>query len=68
MSKRSGLLITLMMGAAGTSETSVNFYQTKWRNNPQDSHFLKVSLANLKELSSSFACKCRMDPVCQKGP
>jgi hypothetical protein len=30
--------ISLMMGAASTSETSVNFYQTTWRNNPEDSH------------------------------
>jgi hypothetical protein len=26
-------------GAASTSETSVNFYQTTRRNNPEDSHF-----------------------------
>jgi hypothetical protein len=31
-------LITLMMEAASTSETSVNFYLTTWRNNPEDSH------------------------------
>jgi hypothetical protein len=30
----------LMMEAASTSETSVNFYQTTWRNNPEDSHLL----------------------------
>jgi hypothetical protein len=29
-----------MMEAASTSETSVNFYQTTWRNNPEDSHLL----------------------------
>jgi hypothetical protein len=28
----------LMMEAASTSETSVNFYQTTQRNNPKDSH------------------------------
>jgi hypothetical protein len=28
-----------MMEAASTSETSVNFYQTTRRNNPEDSHF-----------------------------
>jgi hypothetical protein len=27
-----------MMEAASTSETSVNFYQTTWRNNPEDSY------------------------------
>jgi hypothetical protein len=26
-----------MIEAAGTSETSVNFYQTTWRYNPEDS-------------------------------
>jgi hypothetical protein len=30
--------IALMMEAAGTSETSVNFYQTTRRNNPKDSY------------------------------
>jgi hypothetical protein len=28
-----------MMEAAGTSETSINFYQTTWHNNPEDGHF-----------------------------
>jgi hypothetical protein len=32
------VLITLMMEAASTSETSVNFYQTTRRQNPKDSH------------------------------
>jgi hypothetical protein len=31
--------ISLMMEAASTSETSVNFYQTTWHNIPEDSHF-----------------------------
>jgi hypothetical protein len=35
---RGHLLIALMMEAASTSETSVNFYQTIRRNNPEDSH------------------------------
>jgi hypothetical protein len=30
--------IDLMMEAANTSETSVNFYQTTRRNNPEDRH------------------------------
>jgi hypothetical protein len=33
-----GLLIALMMEAASTSETSVNFYQTVRHNIPEDSH------------------------------
>jgi hypothetical protein len=31
-------IIALTMEAASTSETSVNFYQTTWRYNPEDSH------------------------------
>jgi hypothetical protein len=33
-----GLLIALMMEAARTSETLVNFYQTTQHYNPEDSH------------------------------
>jgi len=33
-----GLLISLMMAAVSISETSVNFYQTKRRNVPEDSY------------------------------
>jgi hypothetical protein len=36
-----GLLVVLMMEAACTSETSVNFYQTTRRNNPEDSYLLR---------------------------
>jgi hypothetical protein len=32
------IIIILMMEAVSTSETSVNFYQTTWRNIPEDSH------------------------------
>jgi hypothetical protein len=40
-----GLLIALMMEAARTSETLVNFYQTTRCSNPEDSHlrYIKVS-------------------------
>jgi hypothetical protein len=31
-------MIALMIKAASTSETSVKFYQTTRRNNPEDSH------------------------------
>jgi hypothetical protein len=31
--------IALMMEAANSSETPVNFYQTTGRNNPEDGHF-----------------------------
>jgi hypothetical protein len=33
-------VIALMMKAASTSETSVNFYQNTRRNSPEDSHLL----------------------------
>jgi hypothetical protein len=33
-----GLDIALMIEAASTSETSVNFYQTTRHNNPEDRH------------------------------
>jgi hypothetical protein len=32
------VIIALMMKAASATETSVNFYQTAWRNIPEDSH------------------------------
>jgi hypothetical protein len=31
-------LIALVMEAASIFETSLNFYQTPWRHNPEDSH------------------------------
>jgi hypothetical protein len=31
-------MIALMMKAARTSEIMVNFYQTTWNYNPEDSH------------------------------
>jgi hypothetical protein len=39
---------TLMMEAASTSETSVNFYQTKRHYNPEDSHLHTCHHENLK--------------------
>jgi hypothetical protein len=40
--------IALMMEAASTSETSVNFYQTTRRNNPEGSHLHTRRRENLK--------------------
>jgi hypothetical protein len=37
-SMKMAVFIALMMGAADTSKTSVNFYHTTRRNNPEDSH------------------------------
>jgi hypothetical protein len=41
-------IIALMMEAARTSETSVNFYQTAWRNNLEDSYLHRRRRENLK--------------------
>jgi hypothetical protein len=41
-------IITLMMEAASTSETFVNFHQTTQRNNPEDSHLHTRHHENLK--------------------
>jgi hypothetical protein len=37
-------IIRAMMEAASTSETSVNIYQTTWRNNPEDSHLFLATV------------------------
>jgi hypothetical protein len=41
-------LIALLMEAANSSETSVNFYQTTRRYNPEDSHLRTHRRENLK--------------------
>jgi hypothetical protein len=41
-------LIALMMEAASTSETSVNFYKTTWHYNPEDSH-LQTEITYMNE-------------------
>jgi hypothetical protein len=43
-----GLLIALMMEAARTSETLVNFYQTTRRYNPEDNHLRSHRRQNSK--------------------
>jgi hypothetical protein len=42
------VLIALIMEAARTSETLVNFYQTTQRYNPEDSHLRTHRRENLK--------------------
>jgi hypothetical protein len=42
------MIIALMMEAARTSETLVNFYQTTQRNNPEDNHLHTHCHENLK--------------------
>jgi hypothetical protein len=41
-------LIAMMMEAAKISETLVNFYQTTWRYNPENSHLRTHCRENLK--------------------
>jgi hypothetical protein len=36
--RAASIIITLMLEAARTSETSVSFYKITRRNNPEDSH------------------------------
>jgi hypothetical protein len=49
-------LIALMIEAVNTSETSVNFYQTTRRNNPEDSHLHTQRRENLKSHLLLYIC------------
>jgi hypothetical protein len=51
--------IALMMEAARTSETLVNFYQSTRRYNPEDSHLHTRSRENLKSYSNEPSCSLR---------
>jgi hypothetical protein len=51
--KSNGLLIALMMKAAKTYETLINFYQTTRRYNPEDSHLRSHRRENLKSYYTS---------------
>jgi hypothetical protein len=42
------IIKVMMMEAASTSETSVDFYQSTRRNNPEDSHLRTLRRENLK--------------------
>jgi hypothetical protein len=48
------LFIALMMEAASTSETSVNFYQTTRGNIPEDSHLNSLTFITLISTSDIF--------------
>jgi hypothetical protein len=50
-------LIALMMEAASTSETSVNFHQTAWCNNPEDSRLHGLTVFENRVLSRIFGPK-----------
>jgi hypothetical protein len=52
-------VIALMMEAASTSVTSVNFYQTERRSNPEDSHLHKhfvLAFRNFSQQILPFHC------------
>jgi hypothetical protein len=49
-------MIALMMEAARTSETLINFYQTTLRYNPEDSHLRIHRLENLKFYFIMLCC------------
>jgi hypothetical protein len=48
-------LNVLTIEATSTSETSVNFYQTTRRNNPEDSRFHTRRRKNLKSFMETFS-------------
>jgi hypothetical protein len=52
---RAAIIIVLMMKAARTSETLVNFYQTTLRYNPEDSNLHTHRRENLKSYNWYFA-------------
>jgi hypothetical protein len=50
----------LMMEAASTSETLVNFYQTRQHNNPEDSHLHTHHCENIKSHKQMFHLRPQM--------
>jgi hypothetical protein len=47
-------VMAMMMESASTFQTSVDFYQTTWRNKPEDSHFHARRRENLKSQLNFF--------------
>jgi hypothetical protein len=53
--------IALMIEAASTSETLVNFYQTTWRNNPEDSNLQGWKcLRKMKDKNNNVYITCSL--------
>jgi hypothetical protein len=49
--RAASVIIAMTMEAASTSETSVNFNNTTWRNSPEDS---RLHTRRLEDLNSHF--------------
>jgi hypothetical protein len=58
-------LIALMMGAASTSETTVNFYQTTRRNNAKNSQLHTRRRENIKFRLSDLFILLQQNPEAQ---
>jgi hypothetical protein len=56
-------VIRAIMEAVNTCETSVNFYQTMRRNNPEDSHLLALCClyARRRENIKSHTAECKFE-------
>jgi hypothetical protein len=52
-----------MMGAASTSETSANFYQTTRRYSPEDNHLHSCRRENLKSNMRTGFNRLNFDPA-----
>jgi hypothetical protein len=57
------MIIALIMEVASTSETSVNFYQTKQRNIPEDSYLLLQFMFFLQSKSPRFTAVKTTDKI-----
>jgi hypothetical protein len=53
----------MMIEAACTSETPVNFYQVTWRYNPEDGHLHSRRCENLKSYSETIVFLASDDTV-----
>jgi hypothetical protein len=60
-------IISTMMEAASTTETSLNLYQTTRRNNPEDSHRHTRRRENLKSYLE-YLLPCPQNPAFRPHP
>jgi hypothetical protein len=59
--------IALVMEEVRASETSVNFYQTTQRNNPEDNHLLWKLRISVKKLTENYFAKDIWDTKTNTG-